>query len=380
MIIRLSLRPILFLLSLSLLSCATGAVQPQSSPAITRLWSVDVDQRVPGEPSGYSHAAYAVAAKRVIIGGRDARIHVYDMSGHEQWAVAIDEPCDSGALVLQNGLAVVGDVGGTLYAIDPVAGNIVWKHHLGAPFVADPVALNDGFVVQTMDDHLYHFSADGEKRWSFAGAGSGLSLYLTAPPLVLGQSVYAVFSNGDAVALKAVSGDMIWRRQLLLSNEAAVLTELRAPVARPLYLPRIAFGMERADNVLLFAFYQGSIFVLSESDGRQLFTIDRSIKSSPLAEDGRVYIADADGELEAVDLASGATLWKKKVSEGELTGPVAVHGELWLADDRGAVMRIGRDGNNLNTIAVGGRIERSLLVIPEGVLVRSGQGALTLLR
>lgn len=379
MIARQLLRLTSIVSTLFLISCAAGSIDRAASGSISMLWSVDVDQREPGDPAGFSQAAFAPASKRIVIGGRDARIRIYDLNGSEAAVIAIEEPSDSGALALSNGVVVVGDVGGNLYAVDPAAGNIVWKRQLGAPFMSDPVPLNDGFVVQTMDDHIYHFSASGEKRWSYAGMGSGLSLYMTAPPLVKGQSVYAVFANGDAVALKAANGDLIWRKQLLLSNEAAVLTELRAPVARPLYLPQVKIGMEHAEDALLVAFYQGNILVLAAEDGRQLFAVDTSIKSTPLLDKGVLYIANAAGELEAIDVASGSTLWKKKLTDGELIGPLLYQGSLWLADDRGAVIRIGKDGHGMASADMDGRIERSPVATPSGILIRTGRGRLSLL-
>lgn len=374
------LRLTLLIPLLSLLSCAAGNIDKASSGRISELWTVDVDHRRPADPSGFSQPAFAEGSNRVVIGGRDARIRIFDVNGREVAAIPIEEPSDSGSLALAGGLVITGDVGGNLYAVDPVAARIVWSYKLGAPFMSAPVALNDGFLVQTIDDHLYHFSAGGEKRWSYTGMGSGLSLYMTSPPMVHNQIVYALFANGDAVALKAAGGDLIWRKQLLLSNDAAVLTELRAPVAQPLYLNQVSIGMERASEAVLVAFYQGSILVLAGRDGRQLFAVDTSIKSVPLAVDGVLYIANAAGELEAIDLNSGTTLWKKKLTDGELIGPVVYNGLLWLADDQGSLLRLKMDGTGLASVTLSGRVERAPIVTPAGVLVRTGPGQLSLLR
>jgi len=365
---------------LTLVSCATAGVGQNPGAGIDRIWSVDVDQRQPNDPSAYSQAAFSESAGRIVAGGRDGRIHIYDLDGHEKAAIAIDTPSDSGAVALANGLVIVGDVGGQLFAIDAAAGRVAWQYQLSAPFMSVPVVLDDGVVVQTLDDHIYCFSGDGKKLWSYAASGSGLNLYTTAPPLLHGRTLYALFANGDAAALKAGSGDLIWRRQLLLGNDAVVLTELRAPVAQPLYLQHVAIGMEQADSALLVAFYQGEILALSASDGRQLFSVEESLKSTPLLDNGRLYIADASGQLAAIDLGNGATLWKKKIGNGELIGPVSYNGMLWLADDQGVVFRIGKDGNNLASIALNGRIEREPVVTPAGVLVRTGRGQLSLLR
>jgi len=367
------------------LSCCTslsdGSGIWQDSGAIEKVWSVDVDQRKPGDPAGFSQPAVVTGSGgRIVIAGRDARARVYDFSGSELHRIAIDEPSDSGALALSNGTVVVGDVGGLLYGIDPVEGSILWRHQLSSPFFSQPVLLQDGFLVQTSDNRIYRFSMDGEKQWSYAGSGGGLGIYLTASPLVVDATLYAVLTNGDAVALKVDTGDLLWRRQLLLSTDAPVLSELRAPLAAPVMLKQGYIGIERFKAAILVGFYQGDLLILSARDGRQLFAKEISIKSTPLVDHGNLYIATASGEFASIDLATGATRWKQKLTDGELLGPVLWKDSLWLADDRGFVLRVGRDGEKLGRIAFGGRIERAPTVTPAGILVRSGLGVLTLVR
>ncbi|MFC1626407.1 PQQ-binding-like beta-propeller repeat protein [Pseudomonadota bacterium] len=375
----------LLFLAMTLSSCATLSGgeddSSQSSGTVQKVWSVDVDQREPRDPAGFSQPAVVPGANgKIVIAGRDARVRVYDFSGTELHRVAIDEPSDSGALALPNGVVVVGDVGGVLYGIDPVEGSILWRYQLSSPFLSQPVLLQDGFLIQTSDNRIYSFSIDGKKRWSYVAHGGGLSIYLTASPLVVDTTIYAVFTNGDAVALKSDSGDLLWRRQLLLSSDAAVLSELRAPISDPVMLKQGHIGIENVENTVLVGFYQGELLALSARDGSQQFSKEVSIKSTPLVDDGHLYIASASGEVESIDLATGATQWKQKLSNGELLGPVLWQGSLWVADDRGSLLRLNHDGQKRGEITFDGRIERMPTVTPAGVLVRTGLGVLTLIR
>jgi outer membrane protein assembly factor BamB len=367
------------------LSCCTSLSDGngvwQSSRAIQKIWSVDVDQRKPGDPVGFSQPAVVTGPNgKIVIAGRDAHVRVYDFNGSELHRIAIDEPSDCGALALTNGVVVVGDVGGLLYGIDPVKGSILWRNQLSSPFFSQPVLLQDGFLVQTSDNRIYRFSNDGKKQWSYAGSGGGLGIYLTSSPLVVDATLYAVLTNGDAVALKVDTGDLLWRRQLLLSTDAPVLSELRAPIAAPVMLKQGYIGIEKFEAAILVGFYQGDLMILSARDGRQLFAKEISIKSAPLVDSGNLYIAASSGELASIDLATGATQWKQKFTDGELLGPVLWKDSLWLADDRGSLLRIGRNGEKRGEIAFGGRIERMPTVTPAGILVRTGLGVLTLIR
>jgi len=373
----------LLLLAVTLSCCAglSGDGFWQSSRAIQRVWSVDVDQRKPGDPEGFSQPAIVTNSDgKIVIAGRDARVRVYDFNGSELHRIAIDEPSDCGALALSNGVVVVGDIGGLLYGIDPAKGSILWRYQLSSPFFSQPVPLQDGFLIQTSDNRIYRFSNDGEKQWSYAGSAGGLGIYLTSSPLVVDATLYAVLTNGDAVALKVDSGDLLWRRQLLLNTDAPVLSELRAPIATPVMLKQGYIGIEKFESAILVGFYQGDLLILSARDGRQLFAKEISIKSTPLVDHGTLYVATASGELVSIDLATGATQWKQKFTDGELLGPVLWEDSLWLANDRGSVLRISRDGEKRGEIAFNGRIERMPTVTPAGILVRTGLGTLTLIR
>lgn len=359
---------------------SSTAVSQHVSSAIGVSWSVDVDQRRPMDAAGFSQPVVHEASSSIVVGGRDGYVHIYSMGGMERSRITVREAVESGGLALPNGLVVVGDIGGMLYGIDPAQSEVKWEYQLSSALVGRPVAVGDDFVLQTLDNRIYRISADGSKQWSYAGIGGGLGLYLNSSPLVIGQTVYGVFSNGDAVAVKSDSGDLVWRRQLLLDSDAAVLRELKAPIADPVRIDALNMGMQQIDNALMISFYQGDILVLSRLDGSQLLTQPVSVKTAPAVAGRTLYIAAADGSLQAIDMEQGTVRWTQQLSDGELVGPVYDNGRLWLADDRGTVFRISEDGQKLSTIKFAGRIDRLPVVTAQGVLVRTNRGALHMLR
>ncbi|MDX8395970.1 MAG: PQQ-binding-like beta-propeller repeat protein [Mariprofundaceae bacterium] len=371
-------------LTLGLMGCAMFSsdapgevVQSSSSAPIQHVWSVDVDQRLPAKPTGFSQAA-VTSSGLIVIGSQTARVHVYNSKGTELKRIAIKEACDSAALALKNGLVVLSDVGGMLYAIDPEIGHIAWQYQLSSSLTGTPVMVGNNFILQTADNRVYRFSDAGKKLWSYAGSSTNISLYLNASPLVTDDTIYAVLSNGDAVALRLDNGDLSWRRQLLLDSDAAVLSELRVAIANPIILNHAAMGMQKSDDILLVSFYQGDMLFLSKKDGSQQFSFPLSIKSTPALVGDVLYLSDAKGSVHAVDQKTGQTLWQKKISDGELVGPVVWGGKLWLADDLGHVIRLEMNGSGLVSQEVNGSIDRAPLVTTSGVLIRTGLGALHL--
>ncbi len=348
------------------------------SPAIA--WSVNVDQRLPNSPVALSTPAVLAygSETRFVLGGRDGWVHVYDSKGSEVKSFALGGRSDSGALALPNGLVVLGDTAGHLYAVDPEQGTIAWQYQLSAAFTSSPVAAGKGFLLQTTDGRIYRFTEKGEKLWSFSGQANFLSMYITSSPVVSGKVVYAALASGDAVALALDSGDLLWKRQLLLSNDSQVLSELKAPMARPLIVKRIELAGEKARNTVLISFYQGEMVGLSIKDGTQKFNLPVSLKSSPLIVDKTLYAADSSGYFYAYDISNGTRLWNKKVSADELVGPVLWNNSIWLADDQGKVYCFSLKGERQGSVDVNGSVARLPMVTKHGLLIRTTRGTMHL--
>ncbi len=370
----------------ALLVFVAGLIIPAAScaePHIQTVWSVHVDQRLPNSPLALSSPAVVTRDQGswVVLAGRDRWVHVYDLaSGRQVRRFFLGEPSDSGALALWNGQVVLGDIRGNMYAVDPTEGKIVWQKSLASSFTIPPQALGEDFLIQTGDNELYCFSVSGAKRWSFSGAKSTLGLYFGAEPLIQDDIVYAAFNNGDVVALKAYTGDVLWKRQTILSHIAANVSDIKAPLAQPVLLPELNLEGEQVYNALLIPIFQGELVVLSAMDGAQFFDLPISMKSSPLRKGDNLYIADGLGFLHLYNISKGNRVWSKKVSSYALLGPVVFGDALWLADSQGKVFRVRWDGEVEASKPMLGHISRVPIVTDQGLLVRTDRGVLALVK
>jgi len=349
-------------------------------PQLSVVWSTDVDGRKPADALSFSAPTITGEGEmsRIVIGGLDARVHVYDMRGKELFRLPLNKNCDSGAATLASGLVVLGDTEGTLYGVDAQKGEVIWQFSLSSPVTGVPLAVGDDVVVQTTDNNLYRIDAKGKKVWSFTSQQGGLSLYLSASPMLHGDHLYALLSNGDAVALDASNGDLTWRKQLLLDTDAALLSELRAPQATPIWLPEWSINGQAMQDVVLFSFYQGDVMALAREDGRTIWTSALPLKSAPLMDAHRLYIADGEGTLKAMSRVSGDPLWSIQLSHGELMGPVKWHDALWLSDNQGQLFRVSMEGKLLGKLALNGSFERLPIVTSQGLLLHHSLGGLYL--
>ncbi len=354
-----------------------------AKPSIETVWSVDVDQRLPNSPLAFSSPAIVQheGDTWVVIGGRDGWVHVYDLdSGSEVRRFPLRAPSDSGTLALRNGLAVLGDIQGRLYAVDPAQGKIVWQKNLTAAFTIPPLLLGDDFLVQTGDNELYRFSNAGEKRWSYTGSKNTLSLYFGAEPLIHDDTIYAVLNNGDALALKAYTGDVVWKRQTIVSSIASALTDLKAPLAKPQYLPQLHLAGEKVKDALLVPIFQGELVVLSANDGSQSFDVPVSLKSSPLIVGDQMFMADSSGFLHLYHVHKGNRVWSKKISSNALLGPVLFDESLWLTDNQGQVFRLNMQGDIEGSKVLQGGIARLPIITQQGLVIRTDRGEMVLVK
>lgn len=392
-----SMKRLLLLSALSLSGCSTlsgwwsdGGGEPEqrrvqaaapvtASGNIAIDWRNNLDQRSPASPPGFSlPAEISLGGQHYIVAGaQDRRLRIYRSGGGEVDRIALGGAVESGALQLKNGRVVVGDVGGMLYGIDIAARRIVWQRQLSAALTSSPIVADDGFIVQLSNNQLFRFTADGEKVWSVSGQVGGLGTHLTPAPVLYHNRVYAVLSNGDAIAVKAADGSFLWKRQLLLSNNAEVMSEIKVPQATPMVIP--AAESERNEDILLVGIFQGLLHFLSLQDGSTLDSRAISVKSKPLLNGHTIYVADAEGAVSALAAGSGETIWKQTISDAPLSGLVLRQGLLWLADANGRVFRLNTDGKLLASIELDGRIDRAPVAASNGVLVRNSLGTLYLL-
>ncbi len=347
---------------------------------IAVLWRNNVDQRKPASPPGFSlPAAIATAqGELVIAGAQDKRVRIYRADGREMDRIALANAGESGALELSNGVVVVGDVGGVLYGLDVLKGKIVWRKQLSSALLGVPVATDNGFIIQTSNNQIYRFTDAGKKLWSFSGQLGGLGIHLNPSPVIYNGRVYAVFSNGDVIALNVKNGNFVWKRQLLLSNNAPVMSEVKIPAASPLVIPAAQSG--RSEAMLAVSIFQGDLSLISLQDGSTLSSRKLSLKSKPLLIGNTIFAADASGALSALNTAGAETLWKQQLSDGELTGPILWQGSLWVADEHGRVFKLDQQGKLLSSVQLDGRIDRTPVAASDGVLVRNNFGTLYMLR
>ena len=105
------------------------------------------------------YSSAAVAADRIVLGGRDKMVHCLDRTtGKALWTVATRARVESSPLIAGNRV-FVGSNDGHLYVLDLATGKKLWDFNAGAPLSASPAASRGSLVIGSQDGALYCFGA-----------------------------------------------------------------------------------------------------------------------------------------------------------------------------------------------------------------------------
>lgn len=238
-------------------------------------------------------------------GGLDGSIYGFDSEGVQYWTYTPEEPnrFQFGGMALdENGILYAGGSSETLYAINTVTGEEVWRFEGRAPINNAPVITADRVYFLAMDQTLFALNrADGAYIWEYQ---TGKPIQNISPALGFGENI--VFGSDD-VWLYSVNRHGIenWGFQMRTGLTAS---------------PVIA-----ADGTVYAG--AGEVLYAVDSEGDLLWEQDlgSEIKSAPvLGDDGNIYVGTANGRIYSL-FSDGSTEWMYQANG-------AIQGRLVMSD------------------------------------------------
>jgi outer membrane protein assembly factor BamB len=236
-------------------------------------------------------------------------------SGGVLWQITI--PKQDGVvrngIVEANGVAYIGTNHGSVYALQPQMGQIIWHISQSASSFADqditlvtPV-VSDGIVFAGSVEHVFAYRAsDGKQLWEYSVHTDGGPSF-GMQPFVNNGVVYFVssFASGKLVALRANEGTLIWQTQQGAIDPSDLM---------------LANG--------LLVNLVGTLTAWRASDGTQIWQRATDNDAGPpgpgrpvVVGDGAIYVGGDDGVLHAFQLSDGTQLWQYKIPELPMQEP-----------------------------------------------------------
>ena len=310
----------------------TPLVELSQAARVATLWSEDA-----GTGAGKAHIKLAPMVRDGVLYITDTvgRVQAFDAaSGKRLWETALKLPVTAG-VGYGEGLVLLGTKKGQIVALARASGKQLWLSSVSSEILAPPTADSGVVVTQTVDGQVFGLSAaSGERLWSFERSEPALSLRGTSAPVTIAGVALTGFASGKLVAIGLKDGRLLWEIPIAQPRGRSEIERLVDVDSAPLVVGKVLFA----------AAFQGKIVAVHLENGRILWSRDLSTYNELDADASHLYLTDEKGEVLALDLNTGATVWKQdKLRARFPSGPTVVGAQLAVGDFEGYVHWLARD-------------------------------------
>lgn len=303
-------------------------LQPIKATAEARvIWRESV-----GKSDVFSFVPAVVGASVYVAGNNGTLARIDD--GKPVWKINVGEPL-SGGVGADATMVAVGSPKGDLLVFSSADGKLLWKARATSEILAPPAVAEGVVVVRSGDNRLAAYDAlDGKRKWIYQRPTPALSLRVTAGPIVEGKYVFAGFPGGKLIAVSTINGAALWDGTVALPKGSTELDRVADITSVPVISGRTICAVA----------FQGRVACFDLGNGNLIWARELS-SSVGLAIDARyLYVTDDKGSVHALDMASGASIWKQdKLAMRRVGAPLPMRGMIAVADVQGIVHFLSRD-------------------------------------
>ena len=287
------------------------------------------------------------------------------------WQKKVSKDNLSSGVEAAEGLVVVGNQKGQLFALDQQTGDQKWTAQLTGALLA-PSLIHAGRVISVSNDGTVyaHEIATGAQVWTYNLPNVQFSLRGMAAPVALDvRNVLIASSNAYIYALDALSGVPKLQRPVAVSDGRSDIQRLVDIDGEPVV----------AGQFVVTTSYQGQVTVLDLASQQVVWSEDASSIQRPEVVGNGVFVAQTDGKIKAFEITSGQPLWENdQLLNRKLSNPVMLGTDLVVGDLDGVLHLIDpRTGQITGRSKTSGEV-RSLRVIDNQLYVSTRKGALSI--
>jgi outer membrane protein assembly factor BamB len=289
------------------------------------------------------------------------------LTGRTRWKAATETPVTAGVGVTDKAV-VIGTEMGKIEALSIENGQSLWKAVVESPVMV----FSEGRSIvcaHAANDSVYAFnSTDGRELWHYQVNTPPLMFRQVSRPVIAGNKVLVGFSTGKLMALDRATGFPEWEKEIAVSKGRSDIQRMVDVSAEPVVVGKTVYAVG----------YQGRVVALDIDTGTSLWERDLSSFAGLAVNTASVFVSDAAGTVWALKRNSGEVVWKQEGLLGRaLTAPVVMNHEIVVADEEGYLHWFNEsDGSFTGRVRVDSKGIEATPVVEEGylsVLGRSGK-------
>lgn len=304
---------------------------------------------------------------RLYVADASGKVSVLDAgNGAVVWSKELDVAAAGGPGVGE-GLVVIGTSDAEVIALSMGDGAERWRARVSSEVLAAPAVALGHVLVRTIDGKVYGLdAANGEQKWLYERQIPVLTLRGTSAPVISDNVALCGLAGGKLVALDVVSGNLLWEATVSVPTGRSELDRLADIDGDPLLSSGIAY----------VATYQGEIAALDVASGTLLWRRKFSSYAGMAADRYNIYASDSDGFVWALDADNGNARWKQEALHNRLLSDVEVlGGVVAVGDFEGYVHFLStEDGSLIGRTRVGSDAIKKGMLVAGGTLFVQGDG------
>ena len=300
----------------------------------------------------------------------DGQVSAY--KGKEQlWKSKITKQELTAGVEAAEGIVVVGNRKGQLFALDQATGKQKWTTQLSGAILS-PSLIQSGRVITIANDGTVfaHDAVSGQQVWAYKLPNVQFSLRGQPAPVRLDDRTILVASaNAYVYGLDVISGVPRFQRRVAISEGRSDIQRLIDIVGDPVV----------AGQYLVTTSFQGQVTVTDLATQRVVWSEDASSTNRPEVSGDKVFVSTVDGKLNAYSLSTGQLAWQnEELLNRQLSNPVMLGQSLVVGDMDGVIHLLDpASGKLVGRAKTSGEVQ-SLRVIDNQLYVATRKGALSI--
>lgn len=293
------------------------------------------------------------------------------LSGKTFWKVNTRKKFSAGPFLVENHLLLT-TTDAKVIALDARSGREIWEKKVSSEVLA-PLAGDQGIVIaHATDGSVMALTVrEGNEVWRVDHSTPALTLRFCSAPIVVDDKVLVGFSTGKMLAFDLHTGTIAWERAISIPRGRSEIQRMVDISADPIVMGETVYAIT----------YQGKLAAVNITTGDLLWERDLSSYQNMAQAGDLLFITDNEHQLWAIDRFSGSIVWKQDaLAKRYITGPAVMNNNVVVADRAGYLHYVDvSNGHVIDREYVSGKFYQSPIRMGDALLVSGFSGKMVAL-